>query len=158
MMSTISPWNRMANGGPGIYREERARPYPHPAPRPPGSIGLQVAPDDEHYFPLESDGKWWVRHLSGAAAKPIPNLTAGDEVLGWAADSKAVFVEAFGSRDTRRTDRVDIETGSRTLWREDPNPRGWHAAWLPLITPDGKTRVYTFGHGISSLWIAEGLK
>jgi serine/threonine protein kinase/Tol biopolymer transport system component len=125
---------------------------------PPGSIGLHVAPDDEHYFTLESDGKWWVRHLSGAAAKPIPNLTAGDEVLGWAADSKAVFVEAFGSRDTRRTDRVDIETGSRTLWREDPNPRGWHAAWLPLITPDGKTRVYTFGHGISSLWIAEGLK
>jgi hypothetical protein len=125
---------------------------------PPGSIGLHVAPDDEHYFTLEFDGKWWVRHLSGAAAKPIPNLTAADEVLGWAADSKAVFVVAFGSRDTRRTDRVDIETGSRALWREDANPKGWHAQWFPMITPDGKTRVYTFGHGISSLWIAEGLR
>jgi eukaryotic-like serine/threonine-protein kinase len=125
---------------------------------PPGSTGLHVAPDDEHYFILDPDGKWWVRHLSGTAAKPIPNLTTGDEVLGWAADSKAVFVEALASRDARRTDRVDIVTGGRALWREDANPQGWHALWSPMITPDGKTRVYTFGHGISSLWIAEGLR
>jgi Tol biopolymer transport system component len=125
---------------------------------PPGSMWLDVAPDDEHFFTLDSDGKWRVRHVSGAGAKPIPNLTAGDEVLGWTADSKAVFVVGTGSLDTRRTDRVDIETGSRTLWREDPNPKGWHAQWFQLITPDGKTRVYTFGHGISSLWITEGLR
>jgi hypothetical protein len=125
---------------------------------PPGSTELHVAPDDEHFFTLDPDGKWWVRHLSGAAARPIPNLTASDEVLSWSADSKAVFVAAFGTRDTRRTDRVEIETGSRALWREDANPKGWHALWSPMITPDGKTRVYTFGHGISSLWIAEGLR
>ncbi len=53
---------------------------------------------------------------------------------------------------------MEVETGSRTLWREDPNPRGWHAQWFPMITPYGKTRVYTFGRGISSLWIAEGLR
>jgi hypothetical protein len=29
--------------------------------------------------------------------------------------------------------------------------------WFSMITPDGKNRLYTFGRGISSLWIADGL-
>ena len=69
-----------------------------------------------------------------------------------------VFVEGIGSRSTRRTDRVEVETGSRTLWREDAYPKGLHGMWVPLITLDGKTRVYTYGHGVSGLWIADGFK
>lgn len=124
----------------------------------PGSSWIHVAPDDEHYCALDPDGKWWVRHLPEGAGKPIPNLSAGDNVIAWTADSKAVFVEGNGSRSARRMDRVDVESGNRTLWREDPDPKGLHGVWFPLITPDGKTRVYTFGHGLSSLWIAEGLQ
>ncbi len=124
----------------------------------PGSTWLQIAPDDDHYFSLDSDGKWWVRHLGGGTPKPIPNLSADDQILSWTADSKAVFAEARGSGSARRTDRVDVVTGHRTLWREDPAPKGLHEMWIPLITPDGKTRAYTFGRGISSLWIAERLK
>jgi eukaryotic-like serine/threonine-protein kinase len=124
----------------------------------PGSMWLEVAPDDDRYSTLDSDGKWRVRHLSGGTAQPIPNLSADDQILSWTADGKAVFVEARVSGSARRTDRIDVETGNRTLWREDPDPKGLHEMWMSLITPDGKTRVYTFGRGISSLWIAEGLK
>ena len=87
-----------------------------------GSSWLFMAPDDEHYCSLDSDGKWWVRRLSGATPKAIPGLSAADNVLSWTADSKAVFVEGIGSRSTRRIDRVEAETGSRTLWREDAEP------------------------------------
>jgi hypothetical protein len=64
----------------------------------------------------------------------------------------------FRSGSARRTDRIDVETGNRTLWREDSDPKGLHEMWMSLITPDGKTRVYTFGRGISGLRVAEGLK
>jgi serine/threonine protein kinase/Tol biopolymer transport system component len=122
----------------------------------PGSMWLDIAPDDDHYYTLDSDGKWWVRHLSGGAAKPIANLSADDNVMSWTADNKAVFVHT-ATRAALRTDRFDIETGSRTLWREDPEPGGLRGIWFSMITPDGKNRLYTFGRGISSLWIADGL-
>jgi hypothetical protein len=124
----------------------------------PGSMWLQIAPDADHYSTLDPDGKWWVRHLAGGTPKPIPNLSADDQIVSWTADSKAVFVEGHGSGSARRTDRIDIETGSRTMWREDPDPKGLHETWIQLITPDGKSRAYTFGRGISSLWTAEGLQ
>jgi hypothetical protein len=124
----------------------------------PGASWLNIAPDNEHYCTLESDGKWWVRSLSGGTARPIPNLTGADSVLSWTADSKAVFVGADDSRSLHRTDRIEVETGSRSQWREDPDPKGLRGDWIPMITPDGKARVYTLGHGVSSLWIAEGLK
>ena len=127
------------------------------AAQPSPELWLEVAPDDDRYCTLDSDGKWRVRHLSGGTAKPIPNLSADDQILSWTADGKTVFVEARGSGSARRTDRIDVETGNRMLWREDPDPKGLHEMWMSLITPDGKTRVYTFGRGISSLWIAEGL-
>jgi hypothetical protein len=39
-----------------------------------------------------------------------------------------------------------------------PILRGLQEMWMSLITPDSKTRVYNFGRGVSSLWIAVGLK
>jgi Tol biopolymer transport system component len=120
---------------------------------------MHIAPDDERYFERDPDGKWRVHQFSGTPSKPIPNLTAADFVISWTADSKAVYVEVTtGSGDSIHIDRVDVATGTRTLWREDAGPKGMHESWMPMITPDGKARVYTYGHGVSSLWIADGLR
>jgi Tol biopolymer transport system component len=155
-------FNGTRNGTPiwlvGNLAGRNPKPLSGAAQPAPGSMWLQIAPDDDHYSTLDPDGKWWVRHLAGGTPKPIPNLSADDQIVSWTADSKAVFVEGRGSGSARRTDRIDIETGSRSMWREDPDPKGFHEMWIQLITPDGKTRAYTFGRGISSLWTAEGLQ
>ena len=66
----------------------------------PGSMWLTSRPMTttiSPWIPMANGGSGIYRERQ---AKPIPNLTAADEVLGWSADSKAVFVEALGSRDS----------------------------------------------------------
>jgi eukaryotic-like serine/threonine-protein kinase len=56
--------------------------------------------------------------------------------------------------------RLDLRTFQATLWKEvtPPDVAGVRAVQPLLITPDGKSYVYTFRRVLSDLYLADGLK
>ena len=55
---------------------------------------------------------------------------------------------------------VDIETGVRRFWKEltPPDPAGVLAISPILITPDGKSYVYSYRRQLDDLYLVENLK
>jgi hypothetical protein len=55
-----------------------------------------------------------------------------------------------------RVEIFDIATGKRTLWKElvPPDPAGILAIGPILITPDGKSYVYSYRRTLEDLYLA----
>jgi hypothetical protein len=84
---------------------------------PPGYRGAWVAPDGQTLGLLRTDFTWHYGSIGGADIQPLAVLTATDQILGWAADSRAVYVQGTPSR-VARIDRVDLASGTRKRVRE----------------------------------------
>jgi hypothetical protein len=56
--------------------------------------------------------------------------------------------------------RVDMTTGQRALWKElvPPDPAGVLTMGPILMTPDGKSYVYSYRRTLDELFLVEGLR
>jgi hypothetical protein len=56
--------------------------------------------------------------------------------------------------------RVDMTTGERSLWKElvPPDPAGVLTMGPILMTPDGKSYVYSYRRTLDELFLLEGLR
>ena len=120
--------------------------------------------------PISADGKWvvgfrdWSEDLflfstEGAAARPIPNTKKLDPVR-WSSDGRSLFVADSGTIPAR-IHRLDVQTGSRTLWRELAPPEALNVIRLntPAMTPDGRVYAYSYSRAATSdLFVVEGLR
>ncbi len=106
-------------GGPGPAR----------AITPEGTIHGRCSPDATSVVALAADGRFRRHRIDGSPGSAGPagldtdegvavaGLDARDEILGWRADGRSILVY----RPTEipgRIDRLDLETGQRTLLRE----------------------------------------
>jgi len=59
-----------------------------------------------------------------------------------------------------RVEICDVETGARRLWKEivPPDPAGVLAVGPIVITPDGKSYVYSYRRALDDLFLVTGLK
>ena len=59
-----------------------------------------------------------------------------------------------------RVEICDVETGARRLWKEivPPDPAGVLAVGPIVITPDGKSCVYSYRRALDDLFLVTGLK
>jgi serine/threonine protein kinase/Tol biopolymer transport system component len=127
-----------------------------------GTVALRVSPNGKSVFALDPDGKYYVYPLDGAAPRPIPGLESEDEPIQWSADGLAVYVRGPGDFATKIY-RLEIATGRRRLLKEiNPNTVGLVGLDVEpggvMITPDGRSCVYTYWTLLQELMLIDGLK
>ncbi len=123
------------------------------AVRPDGKWALCEAEDQFALYPLENGEP---RPL--LVPKARQDAVADLEILSWADDDQTVFAARHGIPG--RFFRLDLRSFQATPWKEvaPADPAGVRAVQPALITPDGKSYVYTFRRVLSDLYLAEGLK
>jgi Tol biopolymer transport system component/tRNA A-37 threonylcarbamoyl transferase component Bud32 len=121
--------------------------------------GLLVSPDGQWFTGME--GPPTLVRLDGKGPRVLPNLGATDIPVGWAADGAGLFISRTGSTDGAvRIVRVDLGSGEIAPWKEIV-PRdiaGLQTRPQCLVTPDGRTIVYTTTRYLTDLYLVEGLK
>jgi len=75
------------------------------------------------------------------------------------ADDGTVCFQGGGGRRAR-VDRLDLQTGKRTLWKEliPSDPAGVETIGPIMITPDAKTCIFGYHRMLADLYLVEGLK
>ncbi len=118
-----------------------------------------VSPDDRLVAVQGPDRRRYLYPLEGGEPAPIQGLVAGEDPVGWMADSRSLFVFDRGKLPGR-VYRLELATGKRELWKElvPLDPAGIDLLSPPALTPDGRTYVYSYNRILSDLFLAEGVK
>ncbi len=128
----------------------------------PGTSGIagpfEVSPDGQWLALRVGSGPLSLLPIGGGELRPIPGMRPEDELQPWTMETKAVLVAAIGTPPTR-IDRIDLETGERTPFREimPPDTSGVFGMRGFRFLPDGKTFGYTFGVQLDELYLVENL-
>jgi DNA-binding winged helix-turn-helix (wHTH) protein len=95
--------------------------------------------------------------LDGRAPRPIPGL-AGAFVVAWEPSGRALIVRPRGVTPPLRLERLDLETGRRTPWRElaPRDPVGVRLGSV-VISRDGHTLVLNQSRRLSELYVTPPL-
>ncbi|HXE91198.1 MAG TPA: protein kinase [Terriglobales bacterium] len=124
---------------------------------PGGPRGIFAMPDGEHIaVATVASSQCSLLPIRGGAARPIP--CPSGPVAGLSADGKAWYVREGGVPASLY--RTDVLTGRKEFWKEvaPPDPAGTYRMDNFLVTPDGKTIVYTYRRILSDLYLVEGMK
>ncbi len=136
-----------------------------PRPITPEGVSLLLANSTRHVSPdgrwvaaIGADGRARLYPIDGGEPREIPWLTSGELVIRWTPDGRSLYVYKPAVRT--RVEMVDLATGRRTLWRDlaPADPAGVNVISSVLITPDGKSYVYSYSRLIEDLYLADGLK
>jgi len=78
--------------------------------------------------------------------------------VGWTSHSRSLCIGRIAM--PARVEICDVETGARRLWKEivPPDPAGVLAVGPIVITPDGKSYVYSYRRALDDLFLVTGLK
>ena len=154
-------WANEPSKGSRLYVQEiegaRPRPItPEGFELPRG--GKPISPDGRTIVGLAPDGKGQLMPIDGGESRGLPGTLEGDYPFGWTADGRSVYVLRAGM--PARVDVLDVATGARRLWKEitPPDPAGILAIGPVLVTPDGKSYVYSYRRMLDDLFLVTGLK
>jgi Tol biopolymer transport system component len=105
------------------------------------------------------DHKVYLYSINGGEPRPVPGVEPDEVPTAWSADGRLLFVFRVGQVPAR-VFQVDVATGKRTLWKTiDPvDAAGISTIGGLMITPDGKSYVYSYIRTLSDLYLVEGLK
>jgi Tol biopolymer transport system component len=115
---------------------------------------LFVSPDGSQVVFDASSGAT-ILPLKGGEPRKV-DLEAADRLVGFTADSHAVFVLHKGGHTPAAIYRVALATGTRSLLRELVTPEGYSIDSL-RITPDGRRYALMRSSKLSELYMAEGI-
>jgi eukaryotic-like serine/threonine-protein kinase len=142
--------------GPRTYVQDLAGGLPRPVTVE-GVAGTRVSPDGRFLAAVSADRRLFVCPLAGGAPRFVTTLPFDERLLQYAADGRSVYTGDTGP--SARVYRVDLATGSRTLWRtfSIPDSTGLRITY-PHISPDGNTYAYTYFRDLADLYLVTGLK
>jgi hypothetical protein len=118
-----------------------------------------VSPDGKLLVAADQERKFWLYPTDEKQPAPLPGIKPGEEVIRWSADGDYLFVASDGI--PVQINRIEVATGRRQFVREiTPSDLGgiWGDIWPVLITPDGKSYVYSDYRILSDLYLASGVK
>jgi len=147
--------------GPRLYVREISSGQPR-AVTPEGvSVvsGNAVSPDGKWIAATGPDRKVALYPTGPGKPQLIPGIAPEDLPVRWSADGRSLYVFRR-SEAPARVFLVDLETGRRTLWRElsPPDLAGVIQVGPIVITPDGKSYVYSYRRILDDLYLAKGLR
>ncbi len=131
---------------------------------PEGMTCLVISPDEEEVACAGPRGEGVLTPLGGGAPRPIPGFQAGDELVTWSADGRALYVRRLFAGKSSGSDvfRLDLATGRRELWHSfTPSDRAavFDGGFQNFaMTPDGASYAYSFLNVPSDLYLVTGLK
>lgn len=140
-------WVQDVNGG-----------SPH-AITPDHVAGTQITPDGTHVLGRMSNGAFFLFAADGASQPiPVPALRSNDVPVRFSSDGKSVYVSTFGRIPAELT-KVDLATAARTSLGSiiPPDTAGLINVGPPLVTPDGKTVVYSYLRLLSDVYLVSGV-
>ena len=148
-------------GGPlRLYRQDLDGGNRVPiGPEGPISSLFHVSPDGRWVAVKSGSQPYALYPVEGGERRLIPTLHPHDDILPWTLENGSLLVYQEG-RIPSRIDRINLETGERTLWREiaPPDPTGVSSMRGFRFTPDGKGYGYTYTVQLDDLYLLEGLR
>ncbi|HEY3172811.1 MAG TPA: protein kinase [Thermoanaerobaculia bacterium] len=133
-----------------------------PRPISPEGVNLLpgcISPDGRTIAALGPERRIMLYPTEPGEPRPAPGLLPDELPIRWTADGRAIW--AFRQNEApARIYRVDMTTGVRSLWKEltPPDPAGVLTMGPILMTPDGKSYVYSYRRTLDELFLVEGLR
>jgi len=118
-----------------------------------------ISPDSKWVAGIGPDHKGYLYPVEGGDPRVITGLNPGEQPITWSSDVQWLYIYQPGELPAR-VDRLDLRTGTRTLWRElmPSDPAGGENIGPILMTPDAKTCVFGYHRMLADLYLVEGLK
>jgi serine/threonine protein kinase len=123
------------------------------------AIEFHVLPDGQAVVALGADQDHWIYPLDGGDPRPATGLERADRVVRWLAGVNAVLVYRSNELPARIY-RIDLDTGTREVWREltPPDPTGIYRIGRVRTSGDGKAYGYTYYMQLVDLHVISGLR
>ncbi len=117
-----------------------------------------ISPDGRTVAAVGPDRKIQLCSTKGEEPRPLPGAREDELPFGWTTDGRSVYLGLI--TNPARIDVCDVSTGQRRPWKEivPPDPAGVLAIGPILITPDGKSYVYSYRRLLDDLFLVTGLK
>ena len=123
------------------------------------TFGSPISPDGSLSAVLDADGQVFLCPTDGGSPKPLVNLEKGEFPIQWSEDSRFLYTHRGGELPAKVW-RYELATGRKELFKEifPADPAGVATIEAILLTPDGRSYVYSYTHNLSDLYIVEGLR
>jgi serine/threonine protein kinase/Tol biopolymer transport system component len=120
---------------------------------------FHVLPDGRSVAAISSDQEHRTYALDGSDSQPIAHLGRTDRIVTWLSDANALL--AYRTNELpARIERVNLDSGERTLWREltPPDPTGIYRVGRTRASRDLSAYAYTYYMQLVDLHVVQGLK
>jgi len=127
---------------------------------PEGTVGSSVSPDGKLLAAVDAKRKFWLYPIDGGQPRALSGIRPEEETIRWSADGKDLFV-ANHDGIPAKVYQIEVVTGRRQLlYNLAPSDAAglWGNIDPILLTPDGKSYVYSDYRILSDLYVASGLK
>jgi eukaryotic-like serine/threonine-protein kinase len=118
-----------------------------------------ISPDSQWVAAIGPDEKGYLYPVAGGEAHLISGFNSGEQPITFSSDSHSLYLYQPGELPAR-VDRLDLQTGKRSLWKEliPSDPAGVETIGPILMTPDAKTCIFGYHRMLADLYLVEGLK
>ncbi len=118
-----------------------------------------ISPDSKWVAGIGPDQKGYLYPTSGGDPQAIAGFNSGEQPITFSSDSRSLYLYQPGELPAK-VDRLDLQTGKRTLWKEliPSDPAGVETIGPILMTPDAKTCIFGYHRMLADLYLVEGLK
>ena len=121
------------------------------------SGGNALSPDGRLVVARSPEKQIVLCPVDGGQTRPIPGLAGFYVPIQWSADGRAFYVFRLGEIPAR-VEKIDVESGLATLWKEFVPPDTAGVAVRALaMTPDGKYYAYSCQQYLTTLYLVENL-
>ncbi len=122
------------------------------------SGGNALSPDGRLLVARSPEKQIVLCPVDGGQPRPIPGLAGFYVPVQWSADGKGFYVFRLGEIPAR-VEKIDVESGRATLWKELAPPDTAGVAVRALaMTPDGKYYAYSCQQYLTTLYLVENLQ
>jgi Tol biopolymer transport system component len=125
---------------------------------PEGIAGTLVSPDAKSLV-VNAQGALRLFRMHDASTAAIKGLAPDDQIVGWSADSGALFVTRALSPRQRELARLELATARRAVIATfgPTDAAGVRFVAVPAVSADGQVFAYRYDQILSDLFIATGL-
>ena len=127
---------------------------------PEGTVGKSVSPNGKLLVASDQGQKFWLYPTNGGTPKALSGIEPAEETIRWSADGRNLFVANYGVIPTP-VYQIEVITGRRKLvYNLAPSDAAglWGNIDPILLTPDGKSYVYSDYKILSDLYVASGVR